>query len=46
MAIPEWPLELKPKTGKFPLLYANITPEWNTIISCERQVLQESNKWI
>ena len=29
-------LELKPRTGKFRLLYANNAPEWNTMIACER----------
>ena len=29
-------LELKPRMGKFCLLYANIAPKWNTMIACER----------
>ena len=33
-------LELKPRIGKFSLLYANIAPKWNTITSCERQGLE------
>ena len=33
-------LELKPRIGKFSLLYANIAPEWTTMISCERQGLE------
>ena len=29
-------LELKPRMGKFCLLYANIAPKWNAMIACER----------
>ena len=29
---------LKPKMGNFSLLYANIAPKWNAIISRERQI--------
>ena len=33
-------LESKPRMGKFSLLYANIARKWNTMISCERQCLE------
>ena len=33
-------LELKLRMGKFFLLYANIAPEWNIMISCKRQGLE------
>ena len=36
-------LELKPMMGKFSLLYANIAPNWNTMISCEGQGLKTLN---
>ena len=33
-------LELKLRMGKISLLYANIDPKWNTMISRERQGLE------
>ena len=30
---------IEPGVEKFSLPYANIAPKWNTMISCERQVL-------
>ena len=33
-------LELKPRMGMFSLLYANIARKWDTIISWERQGLE------
>ena len=32
--------ELRLRMAKFSLLYANIAPKWNTMISCERQDLE------
>ena len=33
-------LELKPRMVKFSLLYANVAPKWNTMISPQRQDLK------
>ena len=36
----KWPFtntfRVKPKMGKFCLIYANIAPKWNTVIACEK----------
>ena len=40
----KWPFandfRTETEEGKFSLLYANIVPKWNTMISCERQGLE------